>query len=298
MHALAPSFIQERRKGREMITKQKATTQRIFKKASRLHLEVFISSPDTFQATSTLIYGDKDLILIDAQFTNSEARRLAARIKATGRKLATVYITHGHPDHYWGLNVIRDAFPNAKFVSVPEVIEVINRLQPAELSRWKPVLGDDIPGLPIIPEPLRENMLELEGNTIAIIKQVQGDVDGSSFVWIPTMKAIVCGDIVYDNVNVWVLESDKAARERWARTLDQIASLKPEIVVAGHAEFNSQNGPGAISFTKRYLAAYDRAVETSKSADEVVVKIKAEFPQLNGLDGVLQMAANAAFIKK
>ncbi len=281
-----------------MITRQKATAERLFRKASKLHLEVFISSPDTFQATSTLIYGDNELILIDAQFTLGEARRLAARIKATGRKLTTVYITHGHPDHYWGLNAIRDAFPHAKFVSVPEVIETIHRLLPGEMAQWKPLFGDDIPDSPVIPEPVEQNMLELEGNTIAIIKSVQGDMEGSSFVWIPTLKAIVCGDTVYDNVNVWVLETDRAARERWAQTLDEIASLRPEIVVAGHAEMNSRNGPGSISFTKKYLAAYDRALETSKSADEVIAKIKADFPQLNGLDGVLQMAANAAFLKK
>ncbi len=47
-----------------------------------------------------------------AQFTIGEARRLVDRIKATGKNLSTVYVAHGHPHHYWGLNAIRDAFPS------------------------------------------------------------------------------------------------------------------------------------------------------------------------------------------
>ncbi|OGS45842.1 MAG: hypothetical protein A2539_05590 [Elusimicrobia bacterium RIFOXYD2_FULL_34_15] len=263
-------------------------------KASHLHLRVFTSSPKTFQVTSTLIYGNKNLVLIDAQFTLSEAHRLVNMIKATGKNLTMVYITHGHPDHYWGLNVIKDAFPNAKFVSMPEVIEVINKLQPVKLAQWKPVFGDDIPSSPIIPEPLEGNTFELEGNIFVIVKG-QGDVEGSTFVWIPSLKTIVAGDIVYGNVNVWMLETDKISRKKWIETIDQIAEFNPDIVIGGHTELSSSCVPNSLYFTKYYITAFDKIVESAKSTDEVILKIKEKFPQLNGLDEVLQMSAKAFF---
>lgn len=266
------------------------------KETGQLHLEVFASSPETFQVTSTLVYGDKDLILIDAQLTLGEARRLAEKIKATGKRLTTVYITHGHPDHYWGLPVLKEAFPAAKFVARPETIALINQLQVSKVAQWKPVYGDEIPDSPIIPEPLNGTALELEGNTLEIMNG-QGDADDSTFLWIPSLKAIIAGDIVYDNVNIWVLETDRAGRKLWLDTLDRMLALEPAIVVGGHVAPGSRNGPAALAFTKRYLEAFDQAVESSRSAEELMARIKAAFPELNGLDMVLQMAADREFPK-
>ena len=79
---------------------------------SHLQLRIFTSSPEGFSVNSTLVYGDKDAILIDSQFLLSEAHRLAAMILESKKNLTTVYITHPHPDHYFGLAVIKQAFPN------------------------------------------------------------------------------------------------------------------------------------------------------------------------------------------
>ena len=89
---------------------------------SHLQLRIFTSSPNGYSVNSTLVYGDKDAILIDSQFLLSEAHRLAAMILESGKNLTTVYITHPHPDHYFGLAVIKQAFPNAKLVALPATV--------------------------------------------------------------------------------------------------------------------------------------------------------------------------------
>ncbi len=72
-----------------------------------------------YDVNSTMISGQKDMIVIDPQFSLSEAHKLAAEILESKKNLATIYITHPHPDHLFGLAVLKQAFPEAKIVALP-----------------------------------------------------------------------------------------------------------------------------------------------------------------------------------
>jgi len=75
-----------------------------------------------YDVNSTMISGEKDMLLIDPQFTLSEAHKLAAEILESKKNLATIYVTHPHPDHLFGLAVLKQAFPNAKIVALPATV--------------------------------------------------------------------------------------------------------------------------------------------------------------------------------
>ena len=169
---------------------------------SQLHVQVFTSPPEGIAVNSTLVYGDKDAILIDAQFRLSDAHRVVAAILESKKNLTTVYVTHPHPDHYFGLVVIRQAFPNAKFVALPRVVEGIKASWQNRVNAWKPQYGDNIPSNPIIPDALEGNTLTLEGETLQVFGPLQGDSAGdNSFVWIPSLKAIVGGDTLFSGAH-------------------------------------------------------------------------------------------------
>src|SRR5215468_3434626 len=95
--------------------------------ADPLTTTVFTASPGGFQVDSTLVAGAKDAILIDGQFSLADAHRLVAQILESKKTLTTVYITHGHPDHYFGLLAIKQAFPKAKFVTHPAAAAEIQK---------------------------------------------------------------------------------------------------------------------------------------------------------------------------
>ncbi|MGH7492475.1 MAG: MBL fold metallo-hydrolase, partial [bacterium] len=118
-----------------------------------LAVEVFTGQENGFHVNSTLISGERDAVLIDAQFTLSDGERLAEKIQASGKNLKTVFITHAHPDHYFGLEKIKARFPNAEVIAAPEVVEQMNTLGPQELAQWKPLYGDNLTGAPILPTP-------------------------------------------------------------------------------------------------------------------------------------------------
>ena len=67
--------------------------------------------------SSTLIYGERDAVLVDALLTMNEGRALADWVAASGRNLTTIYITHGHGDHFFGASAILERFPAARMVA-------------------------------------------------------------------------------------------------------------------------------------------------------------------------------------
>jgi glyoxylase-like metal-dependent hydrolase (beta-lactamase superfamily II) len=265
---------------------------------SHLHLQVYTAPPEGISVNSALIYGDKDAILIDAQFRLSDAHRVVAIILESKKNLTTVYVTHPHPDHYFGLVVIRQAFPNAKFVALPKVVDGIKASWQNRVNAWKPQYGDNIPSNPIIPDTLDGNTLTLEGETLQIFGPFQGDTPGdNSFVWIPSLKAVVAGDTVFSGVHFGFGRALAAQRADWDKTLDQIAALNPEIVVPGHQAASAPNDASALVFMRKYMQDYAAALASSKSAGEFTSKMKSLYPNL-GMESLLGLGASAAFPAK
>jgi glyoxylase-like metal-dependent hydrolase (beta-lactamase superfamily II) len=266
--------------------------------ATQLHLQVFTSPPEGIAVNSALVYGDKDAVLIDAQFRLSDAHRLVAMILESKRNLTTVYLTHPHPDHYFGLVVLRQAFPNAKFVALPRVVEGIKASWEGRVKAWKPQYGDNIPSNPIIPDALDSSTLTLEGETLQIYGPLQGDSAGdNSFVWIPSLKAVVGGDTLFSGAHFVFAPMPATQKKDWMNTIDQIAALKPEIVIPGHQIADAPNDSSVLTFMKKYMQDSDAAQASSKTADEFRSKMNSLYPNL-GIDGLLNISAQAAFPAK
>jgi glyoxylase-like metal-dependent hydrolase (beta-lactamase superfamily II) len=233
-----------------------------------------------YDVNSTMIIGERDVLLIDPQFSLSEAHKLAAEILETKKRLATIYSTHAHPDHLFGLAVLKQAFPEAKIVALPATVAAAKTGWPARQKFWFPVYGNNIPGPePVLPEELAAPVLTLEGEEFPVTGGVQGaDGPGNSFVYVPSLKAVITGDIVFDRVYFGVPRD--AARQNWLKTIEQIAALNPAIIVPGH------EGPGAtrdmrsIEFMKKYIADWDANVARSKTAAEMRANVLQQYPGL------------------
>jgi glyoxylase-like metal-dependent hydrolase (beta-lactamase superfamily II) len=264
--------------------------------AGKLELKTLTATPQGFLVDAVLVTGEKEALLIDAAFTLADAHRIVAAVLDSGKKLTTVYVTHAHPDHYFGLGVIKQAFPEAKLVALPETVADINKTSKAKVDQWKPMYGANLTDAPVVPEPLKGNTLTLEGETLNITGNVQGDDPRNSYVWIPQLKAVVAGDIIYNGVHVWTAETNAAARKAWLGTLDKIAALKPEIVVAGHKAPDAKDDASAIEFTRAYLKAFDEAVKGSKTAADAQAKIKAKYADLP-LDVIAKLGTEAQYKK-
>ncbi|MGH9647703.1 MAG: MBL fold metallo-hydrolase [Bryobacteraceae bacterium] len=232
-----------------------------------------------YDVNSTMISGEKDMLVIDPQFSLSEAHRLAAEILESKKNLTLIYVTHPHPDHLFGLAVLHQAFPNAKIVALPATINAAKTGWPARQKFWFPTYGNNIPGPdPVLPEELTTPYLKLEGEQFPVTGGVQGDSPGNSFVYIPSLKALVAGDTVFDRVYFGV-PKDKG-REDWIKTLDQISALNPVILVPGHQGRGAKNDISAIAFMKKYIADWDANVARSKTPAEMKANVLKQYPGL------------------
>ena len=263
----------------------------------KLTTTVFTGSPAGFLVTSTLVAGEKEAILIDAQFDLADAHRLVAAILESKKQLTTVYVTHSHPDHYFGLAVIQQAFPKAKLVALPATVEGIQKTWQDKVKQWGPLYGDLVPSQPVLPTALTGTTLTLEGETLEIHGGVQGDDEANSYVWIPSIKTVVAGDVVYRGVHVWTRETSTAQRTAWRKTLTALAALKPATVIAGHKDPKYKDDPAALEATRAYLDTFDAAVASSKTSAEAQRKVKAKYPDAQ-LDIILQLGADAAYPTK
>jgi glyoxylase-like metal-dependent hydrolase (beta-lactamase superfamily II) len=248
---------------------------------SKLHLTVHTGHGQVgYDVNSTLISGEKDMIVIDPQFSLSEAHKLAAEILESKKNLTTIYVTHPHPDHLFGLAVLHQAFPEAKILALPATVAGAKTGWPARQRFWLPTYGNNIPGPdPVALEELTVPYLTLEGEQFPVTGPVPGsDGAGNSFVYVPSLKAVITGDIVFDHVYFGVTR-DKA-REDWSKTIDQILALKPEIIVPGHEGPGATRNAATIAYMKKYMADWDANFKKSKNAAEMRTNVLKQYPKL------------------
>jgi glyoxylase-like metal-dependent hydrolase (beta-lactamase superfamily II) len=228
----------------------------------------------TWPATSvSLISGERDAVLIDALIIYEEARQVVDWIRLTGKNLTTIYITHGHGDHFFGLNTILAAFPNAKAVTAADVVpEAQGQVTPPYMAFWNAVFPGQLPEHPMVPVALDGDVIDLEGHELRIITVGSSDADTTTIVHIPSLDAVIAGDVAYNGIHQWLAQTDHDKRMRWIASIEKIEALKPKIVVAGHKRPDARDDdpPTILSNTKTYIRDFDQSLSESHSAQELV----------------------------
>ncbi|MEC3911943.1 MBL fold metallo-hydrolase [Sphingobium sp. CR2-8] len=247
-----------------------------------------------FAVSSEIVSGPHEVMLVDAQFSATDARALVAQIKATGKTLKTVYISHSDPDYYFGLETIHAAFPDAKIVATPQTVAAIRASKDGKLAFWGPILKDNAPTSVIVPEPLTGNMLTVDGKALNIVG-LDGPTPDRTFLWVPSNRAVIGGIPVVANEHVWIADTQTSqSRADWKKTLDAITALKPLMVVPGHYSVNRDGSQpftlAAVKFTRDYLDAFE--VEAAKATDSgaLIAAMKRRYPGLAGEDSLTTSA--------
>jgi glyoxylase-like metal-dependent hydrolase (beta-lactamase superfamily II) len=225
--------------------------------------------PPAFDAlTSTLIFGENDAVLVDAMGTVAEAEALADWIALHHRNLTTIYITHGHFDHFTGLSVLLQRFPDAKAIATPKSVALMS-----EHAHMMPVFRQSFPGqLPadiVLAEPYDDDVFTLEGQELRIIEQGQTDGVDTTSLHVPAIDLVVGGDVVYNKCHMYVGETTPESRANWIAALDRLAALNPKTVVAGHKKPGAPDTPEIIEESKRYLTDFSRLQESTSSDREL-----------------------------
>ena len=260
---------------------------------SSLATKVFFCDEEGFEVASVIVMGKTDAILIDAQWTLSNAPRGVAEILETGKTLKTIYLTHAHPDHYFGVGTIAAAFPKARVVAIPSEADVINKQFFGKIEIWESVIGAHNVCRETTPvESLAEDYLELEGQRLEIISKVIGDMRYNTMVWIPSIKTLYASDVLFNQAHPFTCEVTADERKQWAREIDKIEKMGAEVIIPGHQKPGMLFDSSALDFTREYLVATEEELARTDTVAGFYYAMAERFPEANLLHLSNEMNAN------
>ena len=249
-----------------------------------------------FQAmAATLIHGKRDAVLVDAFMTAEQAHALADWVAARGRNLTTIYITHGHGDHWFGIGTLLERFPRARAVATPDTLKMMRlNASPEVLPIWKASFENQIPDRLVLAEELEGKTLDLEGQELVAVELGHTDTEHTTCLHVPSIGLVVAGDAAYNDVHLYLAESNPQTRREWIRALDTIESLQPRAVVASHKRPENDDSPRIIEETRQYIRDFDRLAETTKTAQELYDRMLEIYPNRVNPGWALWSSARAA----
>jgi glyoxylase-like metal-dependent hydrolase (beta-lactamase superfamily II) len=161
--------------------------------------------------TSTLIFGENDAVLVDTLTTVAEAEALADWVALHNRNLATIYITHGHIDHFAGLSVLLQRFPDARAIATPKSVDLMHA-QRQRLPIFRKFWPGQLPRTLAFPEPYDNDVFTLEGHELRILEQGRTDTVDTTSLRVPSIGLVVAGDVVYNECHMYVGETTPESR--------------------------------------------------------------------------------------
>jgi glyoxylase-like metal-dependent hydrolase (beta-lactamase superfamily II) len=230
--------------------------------------------------SATLIYGERDAVLVDAFLTIEQAHALVEWVAASGKNLTTIYVTHGHGDHFFGIGALQKRFPNARAVATPDVVKVMRQQASPEYvaNFWNVRFPGQIPERLVIAAELKGNVIDLEGRELVVVEVGHTDTDHTTCLHVPSVGLVVAGDAAYNDVHLYLVESNAQTRREWIAALDTIESLSPRAVIAGHKKAENDDSPRIINETRQYIRDFERVAGMTTTARELYDKMLELYP--------------------
>lgn len=254
-----------------------------------LSVEVYESDPGFFALDSYLIAGPTEAVLVDGQFFRADAEAVVDLVNDSGKTLKTVFVTHAHPDHYLGLQTIRDAFPNAELVTTPDVLADYNQRAQGTLDGLKPQLGDAIADEIVELSAVSGTSLEVDGVALDIVEIGGGEAPHTATLSIPSHGLYFAGDVLYKDTHLVLSECDS---EGWKANIEQLRRLDVATFYPGHG------APSDDSILDENVAYIDTVIpilEASETPEAAKATILVEYPDLAG-SGLLDFSVQNYFL--
>jgi glyoxylase-like metal-dependent hydrolase (beta-lactamase superfamily II) len=242
---------------------------------TELSIRRFTSSEAGAWSNSYLISDASEAVLYDVFMLRSDTLELARQLEQSSKNLTTVMISHAHPDHFMGLEVIADRFPKARIVSTADVVADIRQDGPWMFDMLRRKLGAEGPARLVIPEPLAVPSLQLGGVELSVLEFAEGETKHLACIYIAAKKALLTADMIYNDAHLYLAEKHLAS---WLERLDELQAFtegRVSTLYPGHGAVGDVNT--LIAKTRAYLHDFAEAIESGdvKSAER---QLLAQYP--------------------
>jgi glyoxylase-like metal-dependent hydrolase (beta-lactamase superfamily II) len=256
-------------------------------------LKVYNGDADSFHVNAVLVAGKNDAVLVDTGFTRADALRIAAMVLDSRKTLKTIYISQADPDFYFGIATLKTYFPEARVVATAPTVKKIEATLSTKLKVWSPRMGANAPTHVPLPEVLTGKTIALEEQTLEI-RGLDDRLAHRSYVWIPSLQAVVGGVNVFAGLHVWTADTQSTEdRAAWIKKLDEIAALQPAVVIVGHAAPDQPQDVSQVAYTRAYLQRFEAELHKASDSAALIQAMKQAYPTA-GLGIALEIGAKVS----
>jgi glyoxylase-like metal-dependent hydrolase (beta-lactamase superfamily II) len=261
---------------------------------SKLSYEVFVSDGPTRAGaermpdgsplvwsplSTTLISGEHDAVLVDPPFTKEQIAKVGDWVEQSGKRLAFIYATHGHGDHWFGTGELVQRFRGAEVFATEGTIEVMHRqATEGRAQLWDRIFPNLLPDTPVLATPIPTDGFLLEGNDMIAIETGHTDTSQTSVLYVPAIGLVVAGDVAYNGVHQYISEGGNGGLQEWLRAIDVVAELHPHAVVAGHKNKDLPDDAAILDQTRAYLQDVIALLKVKPAPEEFFEKMLALYP--------------------
>jgi glyoxylase-like metal-dependent hydrolase (beta-lactamase superfamily II) len=252
-----------------------------------LTLRAHRSAEYSAAVNSWLLETGTEVALVDAQLVMPEAAKVVELLRATGKKLAWVWISHGHPDHYAGLEAIAAAFPGVPLYARPATVDD----GPAIMKQFEAPLQKFFPGEmatgPVALTAYTQPTLKVGDVEVQIVDLQGGEHASTTMLVIPSQRVALTGDLVYNRVHPWLNE------------LDGHGVLAHLDMLEGRADIDRFFPGHGAPFDKAFIATYRgyvndflAEVPVALDSNDLIARMWRRYPDWQTLAG-LRFSATA-----
>ena len=179
------------------------------------------------------------------------------------------------------------------------MVEAIKDTLELQTAQWSAMFGRAAVEPTVLPEPMTEDVIDLEGTQLRVIEVGQGDIRPSTVVHVPAIDTVVSGDVVYNQIHAMLGLSGPEEWRNWIESVNRVEALRPTTIVAGHKkpEASDQAVEAMLDGTRSYISAFADLAQTAKDADELVAGMLAKYETL-GNPWTLKFSARAWFSRE
>jgi glyoxylase-like metal-dependent hydrolase (beta-lactamase superfamily II) len=230
-----------------------------------------------------MIEGPTAIVIFDAQLLLPYADEVASYVQTVGKPVDRIILSHSHTDHWGGLQVLTERFPDARVFALDGVADQVRARGPARLDRLRRIYGDKAATKVTVPtEIITEGLQRIDGITYDFKRFVDAESDLQLAALLPEQNVLMAFDLVFSpNEHAFTVVDHF---DHWIIILETLKELQGyDTITIGH---DTPVHRSAIDSTISYVKRAKEIHAASTDAKTYSESLKAAFPDRHHADWV------------